>query len=260
MAYRTIMQQVSAGNQFDGTAPTGAATSSNDKRVYPEETAGGLFDPQLSDPGHLMGVQVYGEGSTTLLGTKATGVLTLTGQPLDTETVVIEGKTYTFQTALTDSDGNVLIGATASDSLDNLIAAITLGAGAGTLYATSTTANTFVTAAAGAGDTMDVTALLGGTGGNAIDTTETLTNGSWGAAVLENGADDGTITVTKVTVEGDEYVLYASTAGDAQLITDAEQRTILLPGDKIKVVTANMTSAIRCMVSTDFDFTGGSDG
>jgi len=125
----------------------------------------------------------------------ATGILTLTGNALDTETVVIDGKTYTFQTALTDVDGNVLIGAAATDSIDNLIAAITLGAGAGTLYATSTTLHLTVTAAAGAGDTMDATAKTRGTAGNSLATTETLTNGSWANATLTGGVDPDTVTI-----------------------------------------------------------------
>lgn len=116
--------------------------------------------------------------------TKATGVLTLTGLPLDTETVVIDTKTYTFKTVLSDTDGFVLIGASASDSIDNLVAAITLGAGAGTLYANSTTLHPSATAAAGPGDTLDATAKLRGTDGNSIASTETLTNGSWGAGTL----------------------------------------------------------------------------
>lgn len=122
-------------------------------------------------------------------GTFATGTLTLAGNAANTETVVINGKTYTFQTVLTNADGNVLIGATASDSIDNLIAAINLGTGAGTLYAAATTANTAVSAAAGAGDTMDVTALAAyeGAAGNQITTTETMGSGSWGGAKLAGG-------------------------------------------------------------------------
>lgn len=126
---------------------------------------------------------------------KATGVLTLTGNAGDTETVVIGGKTYTFQTVLTNSDGNVLIGATASDSIDNLIAAITTGAGAGTVYAAATVIHPTVTAAAGAGDTMDVTALTAGTAGNSIGTTETLGNGSFGGATLSGGTNSETVTI-----------------------------------------------------------------
>lgn len=131
--------------------------------------------------------QKLDDDSVTGARTRAAGVLTLTGQPLNNETVVIGAKTYTFQTALTDVDGNVFIGATASDSLDNLIAAINLDAGAGTLYATSMTINTDVTAAAGVGDTMDCLAKNGGTPSNSTTTTETLTDGSWGGATLNGG-------------------------------------------------------------------------
>lgn len=117
----------------------------------------------------------------------ATGTLTLTNQPLDTETVVIGGKTYTFETVLTNVNGHVLIGATAEDSLDNLVAAINLGAGAGTLYAAATTLHATVSATDGAGTTVIVTAKTAGSGGNAIATTDTLTNGSWGGATLAGG-------------------------------------------------------------------------
>lgn len=126
----------------------------------------------------------------TVDGVHATETLTLTGQPLNTETVTINTNVYTFQTVLTDTDGNVLIGATASASLDNLIAAMNLGPGAGTTYALSTTLHATVTAEATAGDTMLATARISGTGPNAFDTTETLTNGSWGAATLSGGTAD----------------------------------------------------------------------
>ena len=120
---------------------------------------------------------------------RSTGVLTLTGQPLDTETVTINGKVYTFQTVLTDVDGNVLIGASADDSIDNLVAAINLDAGAGSLYAASTTEQTDVDASAGVGDTMDVLAQAGGTQGDSITTTETLTDGSFAEVTLIGGAN-----------------------------------------------------------------------
>lgn len=119
----------------------------------------------------------------------AVGILTLTGLPLNTETVVLDGKTYTFQDTLTDVDGNVHIGASASESIDFLIAAIMLGAGAGTAYADSMTVHPSVVAVAGAGDTMDVTAHVKGTSGNSIASTETLTNGAFGAATLGSGVD-----------------------------------------------------------------------
>lgn len=157
--------------------------------------------------------------------TAATGILTLTGDPLNNETVTIDSKVYTFQDTLTDVDGNVHIGATESDSLDNLIAAITLGAGAGTDYATSMTVHPTVTAEAGAGDTMDVTATVGG--GNTIASTEELTNGSFGGATLSGGTD-GILAATDVTVGVGTAVASNST----------------LSGAMIDVLTASLTDNV----------------
>ena len=122
-------------------------------------------------------------------GTAASEILTLTANFSNNDTVTIDTKVYTMQTVLTDVDGNVLIGASASDSIDNLIAAITLGSGSGTLYAASTTLHPTATAAAGAGDTMDATANAVGTAGNSITTTETSGTASWGAATMSGGVD-----------------------------------------------------------------------
>jgi len=117
----------------------------------------------------------------------ASGVLTLAANVINTEIVTIDAKVYTFQTVLTNVDGNVLIGAAATDSIDNLIAAITLGAGSGTLYAALTTLHPTVTAVAGAGDTMDAFAKTGGVAGNSIVSTEGSATASWAAATLLGG-------------------------------------------------------------------------
>ena len=121
----------------------------------------------------------------------ATGVLTLTGNAVAGETVTIGGVTYTFVTG--DAGAvpyAVKVGAAATNTLDHLWHAITAGAGAGTEYGTGTAAHPSVTAAAGAGDTIDVTALTAGAAGNSIGTTETMTAGSWGASTLTGGSDD----------------------------------------------------------------------
>lgn len=122
----------------------------------------------------------------------ASGVLTFGSNPSDTQTVTIGTKVYTFQASLTEADGNVHIGDTASDSLDNLIYAINLSGGtAGVDYASAMTIHPDVSAAAGAGDTMDATAKLGGTQGNLIATTDTVTGTpNWGAVTLVSGAGD----------------------------------------------------------------------
>ena len=132
----------------------------------------------------------------TIGGKAAAGVLTFAANAADGDTVTIGVKVYTFQATLTDVDGNVHIGAAATDSIDNLIAAINLGAGAGTDYATSTTANAVTaTAAAGAGDTMDLTKDEVGQAGNAVATTETGGDLSWGAATLEGGLNTNQLQV-----------------------------------------------------------------
>jgi hypothetical protein len=131
-------------------------------------------------------------GVNTSLYTKESGGAvaatgTLTGTTIaNGNTVAIAGKVYTFRTAISAAY-DVLVGASDSDSLDNLISAINGSAGAGSTYGTGTVAHPSVVAAAGAGDTMDATARVGGTAGNSIATTATLTAGTWGAATLTGG-------------------------------------------------------------------------
>lgn len=124
----------------------------------------------------------------------ATGVLTLTANPADTETVRlgtedgVVAAVYTFRTALVGAF-DVLIGAAMSDSLDNLIAAINKGPGEGTTYGTGTTANFDAVAVRMPALQLVATANVAGTAGNAIVTTETLANGSWASGTLTGGAD-----------------------------------------------------------------------
>jgi hypothetical protein len=108
---------------------------------------------------------------------KAKAKLTFTGQPSDTETITINGKVYTFQTTLTNVDGHVLISAVnAEGTIDNLVAAINGGAGRGTAYATATVTNTICTAAKSGTDKCILTAIIGGTVGNAYTLAEAATN------------------------------------------------------------------------------------
>lgn len=106
----------------------------------------------------------------------------------DTQTVVIGGQTYTFNTSLTNTANNVLIGADVTAMAANLAAAINAGAGAGTNYGTGTVANASVTASSAAG-VVTVTAITAGTAGNSVAVSETLTNGAWtgGATNLSGG-------------------------------------------------------------------------
>lgn len=107
------------------------------------------------------------------------------------DTVTIGSKVYTFQTVLTNVDGNVKIGATAALSLTNLFNAINNVSESGTPgtdYATAMTTNTQVVASNPTSTTLYVQSLTAGTAGNSIATTETSAQLSWGAATLTGGA------------------------------------------------------------------------
>ena len=171
---------------------------------------------------------------TRALGNLSIATDTMSGGG-DGDTVTMDSKTYTFQDTLTDVNGNVKVGASASDSLDNLIAAVNLGAGAGTKYANSMTLHSTMSAAAGAGDTMDVTAKTAGTVGNSLDTTETGANLSWGGSTLSGGLNGETITIdakvytmTNSLTDVDGRVLIG--AGSADSINNLVAAIGLLPG------------------------------
>lgn len=125
--------------------------------------------------------------SATVAATKALTISAITAA--DTQTVTIGGQVYTFNTSLTNTANNVLIGADVTAMAANLASAINAGAGAGTTYGTGTVANTSVSATSALG-VLTVTARTPGSAGNAITISETLTNGAWagGATTLSGGA------------------------------------------------------------------------
>jgi len=168
-------------------------------------------DQQVDDGGYTNGTVVMHYHSGGLEAASARAVYELVGQPADGETVEIDGKTYTFEAALTDVDGNVQIGGDAEESRDNLLAAINLDAetrvgadGPGSAYAASMTLHPTVEAEAyyyrtsgstfqlrqyGEDDYLFVRAKTGGVAGNSISISTTVDNGSWGGkTTLEAGA------------------------------------------------------------------------
>ncbi len=98
-------------------------------------------------------------------------------------------KTWTFQTVLTDVDGNILIAATRELTHDNMIAAINLDpAGAGTQYAASMTAPVGIFAQSQGGFTALITFIERGIIGNSIALSDTMGTG-WGGATLGFGME-----------------------------------------------------------------------
>ncbi|CAN5950626.1 unnamed protein product [Sphagnum jensenii] len=124
----------------------------------------------------------------------ATGILTMTTQPANGNTVTVgttNGTTaavYTFKTAIS-SAYDVLIDTTAQNTLTNLVNAINLGTGIGTKYGNGTLANYNVSAALLPAGQMQVTALVAGTTGNSIATSATGTAASWGGTTLSGGTN-----------------------------------------------------------------------
>lgn len=98
---------------------------------------------------------------------------------------------YTFRTFVNMvSPFDVLQGATIADSLANLVAAINLTGGAGTIYGVGTTANLDVSAQMEPSGQMLATALIPGTVGNSIATACDDTNGDWSPALFLAGGID----------------------------------------------------------------------
>ena len=105
--------------------------------------------------------------------TNAVNIYTLTTNPANLDTVTVgttDGVTpavYTYKTVLA-SAFDVLIGATAQDTLNNLLNAINAGAGSGTTYGSGTTSNNDVSAVPLPSGQIQVIALIAGTTGNSI--------------------------------------------------------------------------------------------
>lgn len=127
------------------------------------------------------------------LARAAKGTLTSTGVNVsNNDTVTLGAKTYTFQTALTNVDGNIKIAASAALSLVNLYNAINLSGVAGTDYAAAMTLHPTVYAADKTATTVVVHAKTSGTGGNVLASTKSAATLSWGAALLAGGGDSAT--------------------------------------------------------------------
>lgn len=174
---------------FDGDcdATWGAATAS--PIIAASDMSG--FDLRLAlvSPLNVIVADVTISDSETA-AVKATGTLTTSTNPSDTNTVVIGTRTYTFQSSLTNVDGHVKIGASETASLLNLSRAINaVGGTPGTDYALATTANPDIESTAATAHTVAVRALVAGAAGNALATTDTLAAGGdgFGAATLTGG-------------------------------------------------------------------------
>ena len=220
----SYLQDIQTGNWYDAQAAPTTLETGILRGVDNLNDALHLLEKKrvLRDVHNLVDISVPASAS-------ATGTLTNATNFLDTETVTIDAKIYTFQTVLTNVDGNVQIEATVALSHESLRRAINLDGIAGTNYAAAMTLHPTVSASDTATTTV-VTAKLAGTGGNAITTAEATATGSWsGPALLSGGAGDvvilntgelpaqTTAAVGIVTTLGTVVVAHGGTFGEHSL-------------------------------------------
>lgn len=147
--------------------------------------------------------------STAGLADHATVTLTSTGNALTSETVTLGTQVYTLRSGTnTLLPNEIRLGATASDTLDNIKAAVNNAAGEGVTYGLGTQKNLDVFAGPKTATTIVFYARRPGAIGNGLVSTETLTTNAFGAGTLTGGAaalakpmdwtpaDEGTYRVT----------------------------------------------------------------
>jgi len=103
-------------------------------------------------------------------------------KPDHNDTIEVNGKTYTWKSTISTTDGEVLIGASATTAGDNLIAAINLSGVAGTNYASGMTLHETVTGRRTGVSAFVLEAKIGGEAGNAYTLTDPSDNvhADWG--------------------------------------------------------------------------------
>lgn len=136
-------------------------------------------------------------GTSGIDGTKATATITSSGVNVtDGDTITIDTKVYTFKTALTPTEGEVLIGATAAATMDNLKSAINHTGTPNTDYkcaavhpTVTATTNTDTGTAGTSGSVQTLEAIIIGVVSNTIALTTTAATLTLSSATLTGGID-----------------------------------------------------------------------
>lgn len=201
---------------------------------------GGGFRGQLRNQ---EGGTLLAEAVVTMEGTRAVGTLTVATVPTDTDTVTIGSTVYQFlNTPLAAYD--VQIGATPAISLANLIAAINLdGDPSGNQYHADTLPHDDVIAVLATATTLRAEAKTGGTQGNSIASTETLTDVAdvWLSPTLSGGSGREGF---RVHFDGEDLPVTLITAGRSRRCTfDVFGIQADASAVKIATATANLHSS-----------------
>jgi hypothetical protein len=172
-ANNTSLNLINAINNSGGTPGTDYVVTASDPNVT---AAAGDYQTAV------LTAKVGGTGGNSIALAKSSANVFISGSTL----INGSSKTYTFQTTLTNANGNVHIGATLSATITNLINAINNSGGvSGTDYAASNTTDVNVTAAQGAGNTISLTSIVPGVVANLIS----LAASSSGSTFSVSGAN-----------------------------------------------------------------------
>jgi hypothetical protein len=186
---------------------------------------------------------------------KASGALTIDTQPTSGDTLTIGAKTYIFvPTGTANSAGEISIGADLATAQAAIVAAINGTDG-------HNNPNPDVTASEFVANVCTITALIGGTIGNVIPTTETFTTATnvFAAATLGSGTNCTAVNTVAA-------IIVAINANDTQGVTATagEGNTIVLTAD-VAGVLGNGIGLSTTMANASFtagavNLSGGIDG
>jgi hypothetical protein len=182
--------------------------------------------------------------------TASSGTLTVDTQPTSGDTMTIGTKEYTFvPDGTANADGKISIGTDLPTAQAAIVAAIN-----GT--DSVNTAHPLVSASAFAANDCTITALIGGTAGDTIATTETFSAESnvFAAVVLGSGADCSAANAVTALVAAD--------AGTDYTLADGAGDTVTVTADT-KGVVGNAIDTLTDMANASFaeaTLTGGVDG
>ena len=187
--------------------------------------------------------------------TKSQGTLTVTDQVSADESFVVGDTTYTFKASATEA-GHVEVGANEAETKTNIVAAIN---GTDDLNEPNTSAS----ATAFDGDDMVVTALVGGTAGDSIVFTESITN----ASIDGSGTLGGTTAGADCTAANADGALIGVDVGTTYSMAQGTGTTVVVTastkgvaGDLIEVSETMANGTWGSEITTLGDTTAGVDG
>jgi hypothetical protein len=161
--------------------------------------AGVVVEITADAAGYIGGSDVANHALTTL---------TVSGNAVADETVTLDAVVYTWKAAPTTVANQVKVGATAADSLQNLKDAVNRTGTPGTQYGSLTVVHPTIEAGAITATTLKFNAKVGGTGGNSLASTETMTVGAFPGATFNSGTPGSAATANDDIIWSPTHVGY----------------------------------------------------